>query len=249
MKKFQFVPTFIPTLLILIIFPLFIALGIWQLNRADEKKEIDADVISAQNRQALNLNDSEANSLLNEIYRKASMTGTFDNQHQFLYDNRTYQGKPGFHVLTPLVLTNKQSENRSQKKSVAVLVNRGWIPYLGTRDNIPDISVSDKLVSLRGSIKDSGRSIVLKSDTNPDTNSYPRIIQAIVLDEFGKDLNYQFLPVIIELDKSSKNGFVRDWQPYYGSADKHNAYAVQWFSMAAILLFLYFKLHTRRVNT
>lgn len=249
MKTFQFVPTFIPTLLILIIFPLFLALGIWQLNRADEKKEIDADVISAQNRQALNLNDSDPKNLVNEIYRKASMTGIFDNQHQFLYDNRTYQGKPGYHVLTPLVLTNQTSENRSQKKSVAALVNRGWIPYLGERDNIPDISVSDKLVSLTGSIKHSGRSIVLNSDSNLDTNSYPRVIQAIDLDEFGNDLNYQFLPVIIELDKSSKNGFVREWQPYYGSADKHTAYAVQWFAMAAILLFLYLKLHTRRINT
>jgi len=72
------------------------------------------------------------------------------------------------------------------------------------------------------------------------------LIQSIQLDRLSKTLNYELLPVMIELDKTAKNGFTREWQPYYGSIDKHNAYALQWFAMASILLFLFLKLNIRK---
>ena len=68
------------------------------------------------------------------------------------------------------------------------------------------------------------------------------------LTELAKELNVELLPIFIELDKNDKTGFIRDWQPYYGSIDKHNAYALQWFAMAAILLFLFIKLNTKKIR-
>ncbi len=158
-----------------------------------------------------------------------------------LLDNRTHQGKPGYQVLTPLLLSG-------QNKPSAVLVNRGWIPYSGTRDNIPDITVGAQTRTVAGIIKKPAKSILLQTDHNGITTDqhYPRLIQAIALNELATQLQYTLLPIIIELDKNDKDGYVRDWQPYYGSVDKHNAYALQWFAMAIILLFLYIKLNTKK---
>ena len=133
--------------------------------------------------------------------------------------------------------------------SQAVLINRGWIPYQGTRENIPSIEVTGNEVEILGAIKEIPRSIVLEESAQQQTRvskSGPELIQSVEIKTLGQHLNYPLLPVLIELDKTDANGFIRDWQPYYGSIDKHKAYATQWFSMAAILLFLFIKLNTKK---
>ena len=254
-SNYVFEPKLIPTLLALVCIPVLIALGLWQLDRADEKRVIDKGVSDAITKTALTLNDVDVKSINNEIYRSTLIKGYFDTSHQFLLDNRTNQGKPGYHVISPFLFEHNSSDNSSR---LAVLINRGWIAYKGTRDNIIDISLEKEMMSISGAIKHIPRSIVLK-DRDVD-NSSPslifkteqkqldgiKLIQSIELERLEKDLNYLLLPVIVELDKTDENGFIREWQPYYGSIDKHNAYALQWFAMASILLFLFFKLNIRK---
>jgi len=50
------------------------------------------------------------------------------------------------------------------------------------------------------------------------------------------DLNIGQL--MVELDKDQPDGFIRNWQPFYGTVDKHIGYAIQWFSMAFVLLMI-----------
>ncbi len=244
--NYHFSPKLIPTLAAIILVPFLASLGLWQLDRADQKREIDNGVKQAQAKEALGLNAFiNSNSLYDfskEIYRSASLSGHYDNEHQYLLDNRTYKGRAGFHVLTPFYLDNS---------SKTILINRGWISYQGTRDNIPDISITESNINIHGVMKQQGRAIVLNS-SNHDANelkpTYPKLIQSIELTELAKELNIELLPIIIELDKDDKTGFIRDWQPYYGSIDKHNAYALQWFSFAGILLFLFIKLNTKKLK-
>jgi len=254
--NFLLAPNLIPTLATIVLVPFLASLGLWQLDRADQKREIDTGVIQAQAKEALNLNIfiSEGNTnedgFSKEFYRSASLSGHYDSDHQYLLDNRTYKGRAGFHVLTPFLLDDTDQ---------SILINRGWITYQGTRDNIPDISIAKDTINIKGVMKKQGRAIVLNSISNADSNNsntfemnYPKLIQSIQLSELAndvaKDLDVKLLPIIIELDKTDDNGFVREWQPYYGSIDKHNAYALQWFSFAGILLFLFIKLNTKRIK-
>jgi surfeit locus 1 family protein len=243
--SYLFSPKLIPTLAAIVLVPFLISLGMWQLDRADQKKVIDSGVKEAQQKEALNLNTFVAKSSANkedfsqEIYRTATLLGHYDNGHQFLLDNRTHQGKAGFHVLTPFLLKNTDN---------AILINRGWITYQGTRDNIPDISISQESINILGVMKQQARAIVLNNDSGENKTRYPKLIQSIELTKIAKELKLELLPIIIELDKDDNTGFTRDWQPYYGSIDKHNAYALQWFAMAAILLFLFIKLNTKKIK-
>ncbi len=236
----HFSPALIPSIAALIVFIVLISLGFWQLDRAEEKRVIEHEVHQAQVQQALNLNaylkEKMPKSLLEKIYHNVEVAGYYDKQHQFLYDNRTYKGKPGYHVLTPLRLSDSK---------IAILINRGWIPYNGSRDNIPSIQVSNENRVVLGEIRNPSKAIVL-SDTAPVVTKFPVTIQNISISGLSKQLGYSLLPIVIELDKAEPLGFVREWQPYYGKIDKHIAYAIQWFLMAAILLFLYVKLNTKR---
>lgn len=233
--SYQLSSSLAPTIVVFFAFSGLIGLGIWQLDRADEKREIEASVHLVEKKSPFQLNDmniAEPDKLLAEVYRPVTGSGRYDSDHQFLYDNRTHKGKPGYHVLSPFLI---------KEKGVAVLVNRGWIPFNGRRDNVQDITVDDSELVLAGVIKNPSRSIVL-SDNEKLTSDYPQTIQSINLVGMGEKLGYDFLPIVIELDKSASNGFVREWQPYYGSIAKHTAYAVQWFAMAAVLLVLFVKL-------
>jgi surfeit locus 1 family protein len=239
-SDYSFTPKIIPSLVTLILFSLLIFLGLWQLDRADEKRIIDDGVNSAIAKPALELNSFNLKTLSNEVYRSAKIKGSFDAQHQFLLDNRTHLGKPGYHVLTPFIFESDHGHS-------AVLINRGWITYQDTRENIPSIEVTEKEIEIHGTIKEVPRSIVLNETAQQQNGpNKPKLIQSVQIVELNNSLEYTLLPIMIELDKTDANGFIREWQPYYGSIDKHKAYATQWFSMAAILLFLYIKLNTKK---
>ncbi|HEC04749.1 MAG TPA: SURF1 family protein [Thiothrix sp.] len=238
--NYQFSPALVPSIVVLILFPLLISLGLWQLDRAEEKRGIEANVHQAGLKAPLSLNDLdvvEQRELGKHIYRPVTAIGSYDNKHQFLYDNRTHKGMPGYHVLTPFLLKGK---------GAAILVNRGWIGFKGRRDNIQDISIKAVEESIQGVVKLPSESILLK-ESEKLTENYPQTIQSLALDEMAEALGYHFLPIVIELDKDANNGFTRDWQPYYGSIAKHNGYAMQWFAMAAVLLLLFVKLSTKKV--
>jgi surfeit locus 1 family protein len=239
--NYQFSPSLAPSLVVMALIPILISLGVWQLERADEKRGIEARVQQAQFKKPLELSSftTKGNELLAEVYRPAKALGQYDSKHQFLYDNRTHNGRPGYHVLTPFVLEGQ--------KQVAVLVNRGWIPYNGHRDNIQSITVESAELALQGVIKSPSRSITLNDEVM--TNEYPQTIQFISLKDMGEKLGYAFFPIVIELDKSAKDGFVREWQPFYGSIAKHNGYAMQWFAMAFVLLILFLKLSTTKKDS
>ena len=241
---YQFSPKLVPTLITMLIIPILIALGIWQLNRAEEKHQIDQGVIQAQNKAPLDINLFLINqdNFSDQIYRNAFLTGRYDTNINFLLDNRTHQGKAGFQVLTPFLL-NYPSNNPK-----AILINRGWIAYQGTRNNIQDITTTNKTRKILGTIQKIGDSIILAEDNNKSSSSYPKIIQSISVEKLSNEINYKLLPIIIQLDKSEESGFTREWQPYYGTADKSTAYAVQWFSMAFVLLALFIKINTRKIK-
>ncbi|MGB1774590.1 MAG: SURF1 family cytochrome oxidase biogenesis protein, partial [Arenicellales bacterium] len=77
-------------------FALLIGLGIWQLQRADEKQawfdSYRARISEAPIQITARLLGPDRSNF------PAEVRGRFDGEGQFLWDNRTHQGQPGFHV-------------------------------------------------------------------------------------------------------------------------------------------------------
>ncbi len=59
---------------------------------------------------------------------------------------------------------------------------------------------------------------------------------------FGQPLE----PHILLLDSHDPDGYVRDWHPPGLEPTRHWSYAVQWWSFAAVLLFLWARLSLRK---
>jgi len=236
---YVFQPTLVPSIACALLVPILCSLGVWQLSRADEKRDIEQVVHAAMNKPALVLQHATPVSVRQEVYRLAVMSGRYDSTRQYLWDNKTHQGRPGFQVLTPFVL---------DETNQVVIVNRGWIPLLGRRDQFPDISVEPYLRKVRGVIKAPSNALRLSKQSDGQSQAYPRILQAFESQVIASELGQPVLPIMIELDSDEPSGYLRDWKPYYGNIGKHIGYAVQWFLMALIVAFLYVKLNLKRVE-
>lgn len=218
---------------------LLLALGNWQLGRAEEKRHYFAMQAQASVAETIILNDFMEESMETLRYKKAQMTGHYDSRHQFLIDNQVSDGKAGYFVMTPFLLKGKAS---------AVLVNRGWIPLLGNRAMLPTVDVSGEETTLIGRINAFPSVGVKLAGADIPTEGWPSVVQVVNAKILAKKLGYPLLAFQVELDRDLPGGFQRDWQAAsIMQPEQHIAYAIQWFALAltlTILIFWYsFKKH------
>jgi len=220
--RFRF---FIPASLIIATLALLISLGFWQLDRADEKRAIEDQIASANSGDVEIVASTEF--LKEKEYYHVRLQGSYIDDKQFIYDNQIVDQISGYYVLTPLV---------SKGDSKAVLINRGFIPWNGRRDKLADIDIADKLTEVKVQISKPVKRMELEASEL--TGDFPVLIQALDLDEMSTIAALDFASVIGLLSPESDNGFVRQWEPYTGSIERHIGYAIQWFLMALVLAFI-----------
>jgi len=216
---------FIPAALIVATLALLISLGFWQLDRADEKRAIEDQIASANSDDVEIVASTEF--LKEKEYYHVRLQGSYIDDKQFIYDNQIVDQISGYYVLTPLVLKGD---------SKAVLINRGFIPWDGRRDKLADIDIADKLTEVKVQISKPVKRMELEASEL--TGDFPVLIQALDLDEMSTIASLDFASVIGLLSPESDNGFVRQWEPYTGSIERHIGYAIQWFLMALVLAFI-----------
>lgn len=228
-----FSPTLIPTLAVLVLLPVLIALGCWQLDRAAQKRMLEKE-FSKQHLFALSLTQIEKLPLTALRYQPIEVRGYFDNSHTFLLDNKTYQQKVGYQVLTPFVI--KDSLRR-------IIINRGFIAS-ANRKVLPAIPEVKGIQTIRGLIALPSKSFLLKSDIL--TENWPLRIQATDLIRMAQLLHSPLYPFLILQQEKDATGLIRDWHPITFPAYRHTGYAVQWFALAITLTILYIVLNTKR---
>ena len=212
----------VPSILILATIAFLVSLGFWQLDRADQKRTIEASIQKANTGVVeLIMNQNE---LLNKEYYEVRLQGSYIGDKQFIYDNQIVDQASGYYVLTPFVLTGQSN---------AIMINRGFIPWNGRRDQLDDIAVDSAFREVKIQVSRPIKRIELK--TSDISNQFPVLIQAIDFDVIEEISSTSFVDVIGLLDPSSDDGFVRKWEPYTGSIEKHIGYAIQWFLMALVL--------------
>jgi surfeit locus 1 family protein len=237
---YEFSPALWPTILTLLLVPLFIGFGIWQLERATWKQGLVDSHADRARLPPVSL-DSLADIRDAEPYRRIFVRGHYDMEHQLLLDNRTYEGYAGYHVLTPLRLADSDK---------TVLVNRGWVPVGNNRAVLPDIPGSSGELLVDATIQLPPEKLFRLGAMDEENKGWPQVVQQIEMKEFEQRLGYPLQPLILLLDKDDEFGFLRDWKPVYGvTPDKHRAYAVQWFTLAAVLLMIYIGVNSKRIPT
>ena len=212
----------VPSILILATMAFLASLGFWQLDRADQKRTIEASIQKA-NTGVVELIVNQ-NELLNKEYYEVRLQGSYISDKQFIYDNQIVDQASGYYVLTPFVLKGQSN---------AIMINRGFIPWNGRRDQLADIAVDSASREIKIQVSNPIKRIELK--TSDISNQFPVLIQAIDFDVIEEISSTSIVHVIGHLDPASADGFVRKWEPYTGSIEKHIGYAIQWFLMALVL--------------
>jgi len=103
--------------LVLALMVTMVNLGFWQLRRLDERRAANREVSSRTAAEVATIKDLPADPQAAQ-WRRVTVAGTWDPTGQILIRNRSLDGQPGLHVVTPL----------TDRAGHAVLVNRGFIP-------------------------------------------------------------------------------------------------------------------------
>ncbi len=235
--EFSFQPSLVLSLVAGCLLALLLSLGNWQLKRADEKRTIMQDY-----EQRVEQPESELPFPLSDVeqwrYRKVRITGRFENAKQFLLDNQVSRGQVGLQVLTPLKLLYRDQ---------AVLVDRGWVPLGPDRTQLPDLSVTTGVISLVGTVYAPFKQGYRLGGMDEGHSGWPKLIQYLDFPTMSDRLGYSLAPLTIRLDPNLPNGYRREWQPVSMSPETHLAYALQWFTLAAVLIVIYLALSLKRL--
>ncbi len=226
-----------------------LALGLWQLRRADEKAALQSAQDRAAAEPARDLAGgtgapglAAGGSLPAPAAvdgRLVQLSGEFDSSRTIYLDNRTRTGVAGMHVLTPVKL------DRSDRR---VLVLRGWVARdPADRNRLPAVPTPAGTVRIAGmAVAELQQPMMLGDEPVPGPTD--RLWQRFTYEKFAHWSGYAPYPVIVRqtVEPDYQDGLARDWNRPGVSVDKHLGYAFQWFALTAAAILTWLALLWRR---
>lgn len=216
------------TLAMLVVVGLCVGLGFWQLSRADEKRAL-AELL--ETRVAATPQPLDAVDVRNPAeYRflPVSAVGSFDYDHQFYIEHRTFKGRNGVHVITPLHL---QGNGRT------ILVNRGWISREEFDATKRYSELQEGVVAATGLLVSPAKPPIRLGPANSDPSPWLRSWLFADPGLFAEKMPAsQPYPLILLLDADWPGPLKRAWELPHPDPSMHYGYAIQWFAFALIAI-------------
>lgn len=228
----MFHPGWKMTVFTLLFAPLLYWLGTWQLEREQEKILLQQEYEAKQSAAPINVDSIDWNRT-DLAFTTVQADGEFDNTHSFLLDNRVYEGKVGYELLSPF----------RTDSGLELLINRGWIAQGPTRTALPAIREITGRARIQGSIYvPLDETFLLGDEEEMGANPGPWVVQDIDIGRIATKLDAGLAPYTVRLSPGSAGLEQANWQAINMLPEKHRAYAVQWFAMltALIGMFIYF---------
>lgn len=232
--NFEFKPGLLGVVVTLIAVSVFSYLAVWQLGRSEERKQLRAEIMQ---RSSMQISEFVANGIdLNvDRYKRYSLQGVFAGRHQVLLDNVVRNGKPGYEVITPFILSDE----------TVVLVNRGWVPAGYDRSVLPDVNVTSDLQQIVVMLDKPRSPPVVGAEPVESGNRWNYLDVAFYRETSGlKVPDYLFL-----LSAETGTGYQREWPEVADKSGMHIGYAIQWAVFALIALGTFIGVNVKRVKT
>jgi len=218
------------TVLVIAAAAVMIRLGIWQLDRLEQRRAFNAQVDLARGQPVLDLNHAGAVTDLTQMeWRTVQYSGEYDFANQVAIRNQYYVSQYGYHLMTPL-----------RSDGMAVLVDRGWIPADGNSaavdwrkyDASGEVQVTGQIRLGQGKPAFGGI-----EDPVPADGSRLEVWNNADVEKIGLQLPYPILAVYIQeqpdpADQQPPIPFQPEIELTEGP---HFGYAMQWFIFASIL--------------
>lgn len=223
-------------LVVLLAAVVFVRLGIWQLDRLEERRTENA---MAETR--LNAEPAPADDLLEDgfdpeslEYRRVTATGRYHPEEEVLIRSQTHLGNPGFHVITPLVTDGGE----------ALMVNRGWVPLGFDQVPVGQAPPPEGVVTVEGWLH--------ATQTRPplgreEPEGRLEVLSRVDLERIDDQLSRPVLGMyLVEIGERTDPPIPVD-PPDFSDEGPHLAYAIQWLGFAAIAVIGYLALLRRRL--
>jgi cytochrome oxidase assembly protein ShyY1 len=235
------------TVVVVVVTIAMVMAGFWQLRRLGERRDRNA-VIEARTAapavpatDALSTGQSFDEAAAAAEWRTLTATGTYDAERGVLVRNRSLDGAPGYHVITPLVLDDGR----------ALLVNRGWIPLAPTAGQSPEAPAPPA-----GEVTVEGRARATQQrgalgPRDPAEGVLSEVARVDIA-RLARQLPYPVLPAYVELTgqtPAAPSAFPRTIPPPELDEGPHLAYAVQWFIFATLAVIGWVVLVRRQVRS
>ncbi len=241
LKRYQFRPGLWPSLATLVMLPILLALGFWQLDRADQKAAMQAEFNARYDQPAVPLAEASGREDADALrWREVTLAGRFTGPH-YLLDNQVFRGDPGYRLYSPLQLADADG---------VVLVERDWLPLGADRSQVPQFDTPGGRVELAGRVVPPPATGIMlaKHRIEPLAEQLFRV-QRIRPVELARHSDMTLLPYVVRLHDAAHadddqaaalGGFGRE---------RHLGYAFQWFALAATLFLIYLIVNLKKRPT
>ena len=217
---------------------LFASLGFWQLHRHAQRVDYNAVIENRLVATPITFDELKANFVMDgEIgaedsaaYRAVTISGQYDAAQELLVRNREYSGRPGYHVVTPLVFEGNK----------AILVDRGWVAT--ELEQVGQLSIADApegVVEVQGMLLPEHDPPTGRVGAKDPTEGILKKIFWVDVERLSQQIPYDLEPAYIRL---------KDQEPAQASEypvpaaipalsnGPHIDYALQWFAFALVTI-------------
>ncbi|HYM47990.1 MAG TPA: SURF1 family protein, partial [Burkholderiaceae bacterium] len=214
----------LPAAILAALVPVFIGLGVWQLQRAEEKRVLQEEYDRGTNAAPLQL-DTRVQNAQQLRFHRIVVRGVYDPDYQILIDNRVRRGVPGYHVVTPLKIEGGDTR---------LLVNRGWIALGATREHLPNIDTPAGRQEISGVATVPAEKVFTLGEAPSLERGWQPLWPHLDLQRYRASVPFAVQPVVLLLDADSAHGFTREWSRLDAGIALHQGYAFQWFALAVL---------------
>lgn len=248
--SYQFKPSWLTSSLFLILIFGFSGFGIWQINNPPQTSSLQFTVPAHEALETLSLNMP-----FEEFtpYQQAQATGHYRARNSILLDNIIYQGKPGYHLITPFEIMASRA---------VILVNRGWLPKPSSADTLPQFKTPEGLITISGHLSQSQAKTATFKQSNP-LSATPPLWYYLDLNFFSQINGYSVLPLILNLNpggqtstlsstiipaEDSETALIQDWHDESLKAKWPISGASQSFLYALFSLIVYCLISFKKIK-
>ena len=211
----------LPIIAFLVVAAVCVRLGVWQLDRLNDRRTSNAVAQAARSAPVVQLTGNFSDTTV--VNRRIRVRGHYDHAHDIVLRAQVYRGVPGVGIVSPLVLDDDGK--------TAVLVNRGFVPA-------PDAVTADPS-AFREAGEQQVEGIALPLDTaagvplrRGSRTTWARLERGAVVAQ----LPYRVLPFYIRQAPDSSRSFPRRLDAPALDDGPHLNYAIQWFAFAVLAL-------------
>ncbi len=223
-RKFQ--PETWATIVTLAALAVLLALGAWQMQRLQWKTALIAE-INGQMAQPATPLPEKLETPESWKFRRVTMAGQFLYDHEFLIKPRTLEGKSGYHMVVPF----------RRASGGVVFVNRGWI----ADDVMTKAARPQGLLKIEGIVQFPQKARFTPENSPAKNDWYWPEISAMA--EAANIKNAA--PVLVVASGKEEGVYPVGGKIEIDLPNDHRQYAFFWFTMAGILLIIYFLYHWR----